>query len=771
MRSFFLSAFVLTLLASAPVAGAAPGLACERLVGVALPEASVASAERHAAGAFEAPAGGALDVGAAFCRVSVVARPTAGSEIGIEVWLPEPSAWNGRLWGWGNSGYGGAIDHVRLGGAVGQGYATVATDGGHRGRGTRWALGHPDRVADLGHRAVHLAAVHAKAVAAVYYGEAPRFAYFSGFSTGGTQGLRLAQDHPGAYDGIVAGGADQDWTGLYLWLAGLQFAEQADPERHLTSAQIGALAGAARAACGDADGVVEAPDRCAVEAVLRAYEPTRAAPALTWPQVDYVRALYAGPLDPDGRPLPVGYAPGSEAGWDGVHAGPAPGEGSWVARYLTSFFRDLAFQDTTWTPDGFRFARDAARTNAALADALNATDPDLRAFAARGGKLILWHGWSDPLVPAGFTLRYAERVRDRLGPDATDEAVRLFMVPGVGHESAGPLRFGPLDTGGGDPARSLGAALQAWVEAGTAPERVVATRPATDGAPEASRQVRAWPLGQERASPTPPPVALAGTQEVDLVSEVNGQTYRLYVALPDGYAAGDTTRYPVLYLLDGRLTLPAAVTARAFQDIYSGLDRVVLVGIGNGEETFDGWFTNRWRDYTPSAQPATDSLVAAQFGQNPAGVVSGGGPAFLRVFREEVIPLVDAAYRTTSDRGLAGQSLGGLFAAYALFEAPGLFQRVGIHSPSLWWGEGELLAAEAAFAEAHTALPAHVLVTVGGEEGRSMVPPAERFAEALRSRGYDGLTVEAVVFADETHTSVVPAQVSRTLRSLYARPD
>ncbi len=264
-----------------------------------------------------------------------------------------------------------------------------------------------------------------------------------------------------------------------------------------------------------------------------------------------------------------------------------------------------------------------------------------------------------------------------------------------------------------------------------------------------------------------PRVSLLGSQQVDLESAVNGHSYRLYIAPPDGYAEGDTTRYPVLYILDGYRTFPVAVSARAFMDIYDALDDVILVGIGNGEYAFDSWFTNRWRDYTPSANPATDSLIARQFGQPVETVRSGGGADFLRVLREEVIPFVDGAYRTTEDRGISGQSLGGLFAAYALFEAPGLFQRVGINSPSLWWSGSEMFATEAAFARAHTALPAHVFLSVGSEEGRSMVPPMERLTEALRSRGYTGLTVDAAVFEGETHTSVVPAMMSRTLRVLY----
>lgn len=267
------------------------------------------------------------------------------------------------------------------------------------------------------------------------------------------------------------------------------------------------------------------------------------------------------------------------------------------------------------------------------------------------------------------------------------------------------------------------------------------------------------------------PVALPGTQQFDLVSDVNGQQYRLSVALPDGYAADDTTRYPVLYLLDGHFAFPAAYSARALMDLTGEVEDVILVGIGDGEHALGPWFVNRFRDYTPSASPAADSSTAAQYGLPLQAVRSGGGGDFLRVMREEIIPYVDATYRTSDDRGLLGHSLGGLFATYVLFEAPELFQRVGINSPSLWWNGGEMFEMEASFAEEHDALPAHVFLSVGSEEGRSMVPPMEQLAEALRSRGYEGLTVEAVVFENETHTSVGPAMLSRTLRVLYPSQD
>jgi predicted alpha/beta superfamily hydrolase len=266
-----------------------------------------------------------------------------------------------------------------------------------------------------------------------------------------------------------------------------------------------------------------------------------------------------------------------------------------------------------------------------------------------------------------------------------------------------------------------------------------------------------------------PPVVLAGTQQYDLRSTVNGRQYRLHVAPPDGYVTGDTTRYPVLYLLDGHFAFPAAVAARAYMGIFRELEDVIIVGISEGDYSFNAWFADRWRDYTPSANPAADSSFARQYKVAAEAVRSGGGPDFLRVLRADILPFIDTAYRTTEDRGLSGHSLGGLFTTYALFTAPDLFQRYGINSPSLWWNGSEMFAAESAFAATHTALPKRLLLTVGANEGASMVPPMARFASLLRSRGHQGLVMDTVVFQDETHLSVGPAMIARTLRVLYGK--
>jgi predicted alpha/beta superfamily hydrolase len=266
-----------------------------------------------------------------------------------------------------------------------------------------------------------------------------------------------------------------------------------------------------------------------------------------------------------------------------------------------------------------------------------------------------------------------------------------------------------------------------------------------------------------------PPVSLAGTQQYDLTSTVNGRQYRLHVAPPDGYLTGETTRYPVLYLLDGHFAFPAAVAARAYMGIFRDLEDVIIVGISEGDYSFNAWFADRWRDYTPSANPAADSSFARQYKVAAEAVRSGGGSDFLQVLRADILPFIDTAYRTNEDRGLSGHSLGGLFTTYALFTAPDLFQRYGINSPSLWWNGSEMFAAESAFAATHTALPKRVLLTVGANEGASMVPPMARFAGLLRSRGYQGLVMDTVVFQDETHMSVGPAMIARTLRVLYGK--
>ncbi|MDQ3213664.1 MAG: tannase/feruloyl esterase family alpha/beta hydrolase [Acidobacteriota bacterium] len=473
---------------------------CEDLRAVALVDATVTGAEIQPAGTFTPPLGAALQVPKPFCRVSLTAKPSPSSDIRIEVWLPLPSDWNGRFWGVGNSGYTGRVWYTRLAAHVDAGYVAVSSDGGHQSSGgdKSWARAQPEKVVDFLHRSAHLSAVHGKRIATEFYGRAPARAYFSGFSTGGHEGLMLAQRYPDDYDGIVAGAANQDWTNLYLGIARFQFNWLSDPARFVSPAQLAALHLAAVATCGAAD-LIEEPDRCDVEAVLRAYQPSDTAPALTASQLASVRALYTGPVGLDGQVMTrLGYVPGSEALWSGMHFGTTPGKGPLVG-YMTEFLANWVYDDPAWDHRSFDFARDAAATNRKLAATMNATDADLRPFAKRGGRLILYNGWDDPAVPARLTLDYYQRVMSTLGVETAAQHVRLFMVPGMGHSTGGPgfTQFGQLAPGNGDPERSMSAALQRWVEQDVAPERIIGAKHANPSDPTSdvlrTRPLCAWP--------------------------------------------------------------------------------------------------------------------------------------------------------------------------------------------------------------------------------------------------------------------------------------
>ncbi|HEX6908569.1 MAG TPA: tannase/feruloyl esterase family alpha/beta hydrolase, partial [Terriglobales bacterium] len=128
-----------------------------------------------------------------FCRVTAVARPSADSDIKIEVWMPV-RGWNGRFQGQGNGGFAGEIDYHLMGIAVRDGYASAGTDTGHAASGTdaRWALGHPEKVADFGYRAIHQMTRVGKAMAQAFYGRRPQHSYFASCSNGGRQALMEA---------------------------------------------------------------------------------------------------------------------------------------------------------------------------------------------------------------------------------------------------------------------------------------------------------------------------------------------------------------------------------------------------------------------------------------------------------------------------------------------------------------------------------------------------------------------------------------------------
>jgi feruloyl esterase len=179
-----------------------------------LPDTTIATAQSVPVGPFTV-GGASVRVTAAFCRVAAVLKPSADSDIQVEIWLPA-ARWNGKFQGIGNGGFAGSIDFNALNGAVARGYAAAATDTGHHASGTdaSWALNHPEKIADFGYRAIHATADVAKGVIFAFYGTTPKRSYFNSCSNGGRQALMEAERYPADYDGIVAGAPADYWTHL-----------------------------------------------------------------------------------------------------------------------------------------------------------------------------------------------------------------------------------------------------------------------------------------------------------------------------------------------------------------------------------------------------------------------------------------------------------------------------------------------------------------------------------------------------------------------------
>jgi len=473
---------------------------CEALTQLVMPGSKVSSAQTVAAGTFTAPANVTpWIVGdpsfyrtlGSFCRVTVDAMPSVDSDIKIEVWLPIDS-WNGKFQGHGNGGFAGEISYRGLAVSVHDGYATASTNTGHSAGGTdaSWALGHPEKVTDFGYRGIHEMTRVGKAVTEAFYGKKLQHSYFAGCSNGGRQALMEAQRFPEDYDGILAGAPANFWTHLLTKALADSQATTLDPASYIPSSKLPAIAGAVNASCdaqdGVADGIVNDPRKCRFDPTSMLCKEGDSEKCLTGPQIVALKKLYEGPHDAKGNLIFPGYLPGAEegpGGWGTWITGSGPGK-SLMFAFSGGYFSNMVYEKADWN---YKDANVEAALNAAeekTAAKLNATDANLTAFQARGGKLILYHGWNDPAISALNTINYYNSVATRMGMKTTDAFARLYMAPGVQHCSGGP---GPdsFGAGGGDskdPQHNMALALEQWVEKGTAPSAIIATKYA-DGDP------------------------------------------------------------------------------------------------------------------------------------------------------------------------------------------------------------------------------------------------------------------------------------------------
>jgi feruloyl esterase len=431
------------------------------------PATASTTAEIVAAGAFTPPGqrgGAAFSSLPAFCRIALTLAPSTDSDIKVEVWLPA-EGWNGKFQGVGNGAFNGTIAYPAMASALASGYAVASTDTGHEGNTGEFGLGHPEKVIDFGWRAVHEMTVVSKELITAFYGTAPTLSYWTGCSAGGRQAMKEAQRFPNDFDGIVAGAPGLDWTGRAAQAVHVARALDANDAARLPEAKRELLHRAVLAACdardGVEDGVVGNPEQCAFDPGTLQCASGDAASCLTTAQVATARMLYTPLVNArTGRSI-TALARGSELGWTDL---------GWTASARATGldqFRYLLFADPSWDVDRFSFDTDLARAEQADADTINALNPDLSAFIAGGGKLIQYHGWADPQISPFNSTQYYQRVVDAAGGrDRVNGAYRLFMAPGMGHcrGGEGPDTFDTV------------AALEAWVERGEAPDRIVASK-------------------------------------------------------------------------------------------------------------------------------------------------------------------------------------------------------------------------------------------------------------------------------------------------------
>ena len=421
----------------------------------------------------------------AFCRVEIVARPSADSNIRIDVWLPL-SGWNGKFLGQGNGGFAGSIDYRGLTTAVLSGFASGATDTGHSGGATDsgWALGHAEKVIDFGNRGVHLMTAMSKTVAERFYASAPRRAYFSSCSDGGREALMEAQRFPEDYDGILAGAPAFNWTHLLTRAAAMSQLVLGKPQNYLPSAKVPAINQAVLAAChrNEPGPFLADPRDCHFSPETLVCKGAETDACLTAGQAASVEAIYGASKLADGTLVYPGLLPGGELGqngWQGWITG-ASREAGGGSAYALGYFRNLVYSDPHWKLEGFELGRDLKAAEQRTGQAVDAVNPDLRPFKAHGGKLILYHGWNDPAISPLGTIGYFKSVEKTVGREQTADFVRLFLVPGMQHCGGGPGpanfgQWGPsFDAALDNAANNITFALEDWVEKGQAPEQVIA---------------------------------------------------------------------------------------------------------------------------------------------------------------------------------------------------------------------------------------------------------------------------------------------------------
>jgi feruloyl esterase len=490
---------------------AAEASSCADLLNLKLPHAKLTEAQVVPSGGYKEPGNNSQhhdysDL-PSFCRVHGFSTPVPDSKIGFEIWLPL-QRWSGRLHMVGNGAYESDIYWAQLGDRIRQNDVGVATDTGHDGQELTFGIGHPEKIVDWGQRAVHESVAAAKLVLRAYFDRDADHSYFSGCSTGGDEALSEAQRYPSDFDGIIAGDPGNDRTALnmaFLWQFEKNHLQNDNNHPILDVGDLKLLHNAVMAKCdridGVQDGVIGDPQSCRFDLnVLRCTE-LKHEGCLSNEKLQAIREMYAGPRDGvTGHPIYPGYPFGSEAvevrandplpGWTGYWNNPRkPDEPQRV-----DFFRYWVFNNPSWNWWNFDWHADPNIALSKMADKVDATSPDLREFSRRGGKIIMFMGWADPVGSALEAIDYYHQVEDFTAnhsktPSAeaeTQKFLRLYMIPGMGHCAGGPgaTNFSTATRDSTPPVRDakhdMLIALENWVEKERPPETLIGTHYSDD---------------------------------------------------------------------------------------------------------------------------------------------------------------------------------------------------------------------------------------------------------------------------------------------------